>query len=241
MHSSLSSPSVSVPHVCLSALLPVTLSCPPGEMCLPVLTTPALDMKSSLTKCYSVLVSVWHATVGYFMDPVLCPQPQLCRNCPEEESLGHPTLCSWPVLEKSVLSLTHCHKPALVCHTAVVKLWHFDESSVSACWYRVYDTIPSPSAIRWHILWNCQNTFEVVQNWVQAATADKKMLLGKAGLTFLIYLTPFNHDRYLLVFPPKLQRNTWHREGLFTCLSWGWNEDVMVTLPFRQIRWEHHS
>lgn len=47
--------------------------------------------------------------------------------------------CSWKV---SVLSLTLCHESASVCHTVAVTLWHFDESSVSACWYREYDTIP---------------------------------------------------------------------------------------------------
>ncbi len=166
------------------------------------------------------------------------------HNCPgtvpeKKGSLGRFTFRlvarSWTA---AVLSLTHCHEPASVCHTAVVKLWHFDESSVSACWYRVYDTIPSPSAIRWHILRNCQNTFEIVQNWVQAATADRKMLrLGMGALAFLIYVTPFNHDGYLPVFPPKLmnsdvQRNAWRR-GALCCevmLKWGWNGDLTLSV-----------
>lgn len=54
---------------------------------------------------------------------------------------------------------------------------------------------PIPSAICWHILWNCQNTLEIVQNWVQAATAWQKDAAAPNGGAwfFLIYVTPFNH------------------------------------------------
>lgn len=53
----------------------------------------------------------------------------MSRNCPRKGSPGHstfrPSACSW---KAAVLSLTHCHKSALICHSVAVKLWHFDES-----------------------------------------------------------------------------------------------------------------
>lgn len=151
-------------------------------------------------------IQVWNAGMqqfGVFMSHVVSSNQKKKKG-----SLGHFTFHlvarSWKV---AVLSLTHCHESTSVCHTTVVKLWHFDESTVSACWYRVYDTIPSPSAIRWHILQNCQNTFEVVQIWVQAATSDRKILkLEMESLTYLIYVDTIQSG---WLFVAILSKNYW--------------------------------
>lgn len=53
---------------------------------------------------------------------------------------------------------------------ATPRLWNCDTLMSPQC-QLVEDMTPSPSpsAISWHILRNCQNTLEMVQNWVQAA------------------------------------------------------------------------
>lgn len=110
---------------------------------------------------------------------------------------------SWPVLGRdcvkfdtlswACISLSHRGCDALT-------LWWVLSVSllIPSIWHH-----PIPSAIRWHILWKCQNTSEIEQNRAKAARADREMLLLKMeALCFLIYVTPFNHGGYLLVFPP---------------------------------------
>lgn len=120
-------------------------------MTLAVSTTHATKQHSSLLiKCQSDMLESCSEVL--LMAFYCIFKPQLSKNSPRKKgSLGRLTFLleahSW---KAAVLSLTHCHEPASVCHTVVVKLWDFDESSVSACWYRVYDTILSPCAICWH-------------------------------------------------------------------------------------------
>lgn len=88
-------------------------------------------------------------------------------NCPTTvlERTGH-----WVGPPRGLFLESGCvkiwHADMSLCHfvTHFVKLWRFDDSWVSACWYRIYDAIPSPSAIRRHVLRNCQNTLEAVLN-----------------------------------------------------------------------------
>lgn len=175
--------------------------------------------------CTCVSLTCWNAAVGYFFYECTASSKK------ERGSQGQLTFRlmarSW---RAAVLSLTRWHEPASVCHTAVVKQWHFDESSVSAYWCRVYDTIPSLSAIRWHILRNCQNTFEVVQKLSASSNSWRGGCRRSEWRRSLFWYT-WHHSIMMAVcwyFPPQMC--CWQRGGgvvyLRWCWNWRWNGDL---------------
>lgn len=70
----------------------------------------------------------------------------------------------WHILTRSRIALPRCG-----CE--VVILWW---ALTTRCQFVVTKNMTSLPCIRWHILRNCQNTFEAVQKTVQAATTDRE-------------------------------------------------------------------
>lgn len=161
-----------------------------------------------ILQCTHVSLTCWNATVGYFLWAMyFIVKPQLSRNCPRKKgSLGrftfHLVAHSWKAgsvksdtLSWACISLSHRG-----CET--VTLWWV--LSVSLLIPRIWHH-SIPSAIRWHILQNCQNTSRLCKTECmrQPLTERCRGLEWKRSFS-LDFVTPFNHDGYSSVFPPKL-------------------------------------
>lgn len=124
--------------------------------------------------------------------------------------------CSWKL---TVLGLTHCHEAASLRHTVAVTLWHFDESSVSACWYRVYDTIPSlllsigTSSETVKTLWRLCKT-ECEQRRLTERCCDSKW-----KRSFFFGFTWHHSIMVVICRYLDAQRSSWKRERVYL-LAW---------------------
>lgn len=144
-----------------------------------------------MLQCACVDLTYWTAAVGNFLRATsFILDPQLSR-VKKKKSV-------WVTLSSPPWSVPghYMCKVRLSCHTAVMKLWHFDESSVSACWYSVYDTVPSPVCCLLALSLNLSKRFgDGAKLRECAATTDRKIVqLKKEILAYVTHSTPFNQE-----------------------------------------------
>lgn len=192
-----------------------------------------------------LLLTKWHSvslTCCVAATVVSAPYPQTTAvQEPPPRKKGSPGCFSIHFMTRSwkvaVLSLAHCHELASVCPTVVAKLRHFDESSVSVCWYRVYDTIPSRLLSVGTFSETVKTLWRLCKTECKQQRLDRKMLRLQTEVPGFFWYT-WHHSITTVSCWHSLQ-NCWILQwvalqwGLFTCLK-------LCGLTFQLHSWDGH-